>query len=503
MDAARLPRHSASLLTSVLDWADPWWDPERCLLWNMQGAFRELCPPRSVHVVPPSAWYALGLLLRDGPEDRARAEATLDALLRLQIDEPGTAWHGSFDRFPEWPRPTGDAVAFEDYDPNWRQFLGTAFALVLDEAEDRLDPALASRLEQSILLAVDGEPERRVKSSYTNIALMKAWLDVWAGVRSNDVERAAAGEGLAGKVVGRFAKTGTFDEYQSPTYYGVDLFALGLWRERSRSALMKEAGLHLEWALWRDLAELHHAGLGNLCGPWDRAYGMDMGRHVGAMGLWWWPAFGPEAAPLPDLAGSFDHSHDLLLGVPAALLGPAVPDDAAPALQTFPGAHQVHRSASGGRRISAWLGDDAMVGASQGARVAADGQHHPAVGHWRLPDGGVGWFRVRRAEALDAVAAEGRVDVSASPGGTPLVLELGGIPDLADLTHQVREDLVSGWEARGRLSLPGTHLDVRASVPVVDVELAEAAHPADGSVLRATLATSGTGEPARLLVGFA
>lgn len=497
-----MPEHGASLLDAVLSWADPWWDHEAGLLWNMEGAFRDLCPPQTVHLVPPSAFYALGLLLRDGPDDRARAEQTLRALLAQQYDEPGTDWHGTFARFAEWPHPEPGAVEFDGYDPNWRQFVGTAFALVLDEAEDRLAPDLASALQRAVLLAVEGEPAHRVKPSYSNIALLRSWLDVWAGVRTDDVERAAAGELLAGKVVGRFAKAGTFDEYQSPTYYGVDLYALGLWRQRSRSALMQEAGVHLEAALWRDLGELFHAGLGNLCGPWDRSYGMDMQAYMGAMGLWWWPAFGAERSPVPDLGSPFDHSHDLLLGVPAAVLGPSVPDDAAPALHTFPGPHQVQRQVGKRRVVTAWLGEQAMVGGSQGGSTPADGQHHPAVGHWQLPDGDVGWFRVRRADPLDAVAAEARLDVSAAEGGAPLVLELG-LPDGALEAEEVREALATGRAARARLDLPGTALDLRSNVPVVAVDDAVAPTSGRGEVVRVHLAPSGLGEPARLLLTFA
>ena len=43
---------------------DGWWDPDIGLLWNMDGSYDELCPPRSIHLVPNSAWYALGLLHR-------------------------------------------------------------------------------------------------------------------------------------------------------------------------------------------------------------------------------------------------------------------------------------------------------------------------------------------------------------------------------------------------------------------------------------------------------
>ena len=52
---------------------------------------------------------------------------------------------------------------------------------------------------------------------------------------------------------------GGFREFNSPTYYGVDLWGLALWR-RSSSPRLVAAGQRLEAALWRDIATFYHAG---------------------------------------------------------------------------------------------------------------------------------------------------------------------------------------------------------------------------------------------------
>src|SRR4051794_28438008 len=182
-------------------WMDGWWDPEAGLLWNMEGSYDELCPPRSIHLVPQSAWYALGLLTRGAPGDIDRAAKTIVAVIATQYDEPGTVWHGTFARFLEWPRPSGDAVMWVDYDPNWRQFVGTTFTLILGELAGALPADVVRAMRASVGLAVTGEAPGRVAASYSNIALMKAWLDVEAG-------RAHEGEAFAEEIVTLFRRQG-------------------------------------------------------------------------------------------------------------------------------------------------------------------------------------------------------------------------------------------------------------------------------------------------------
>jgi len=311
---------------------------------------------------------------------------------------------------------------WQDFDPNWRQFVGTVFVLMLEDFASALPASLVSRLEQALRLAVVGEPDGRVAASYTNIALMKAWLDVEVGRRLSEPALLARGERTADEIVALFESTGAFHEYNSPTYYGIDLYALSLWRGRSSSAQLREQGARLEAALWRDVARWYHAGLGNLCGPYSRTYGLDLHAYVGVLSLFLWQAFGREAAPLPPLGPEADHAHDFLLGPLVSGLGVEIPRDASDALTRFPGEHEVRQEISTEplRVATGWLADRVMMGAeSSGSdRFSAWEQFVPATVHWALPDGGVGWLVVRTRAAPRATATAGRLECRwpVSPG---------------------------------------------------------------------------------------
>jgi hypothetical protein len=441
-------RPEPDLATASVAWTEQWLDRDVGLVWNPVGSYDEEAPPRSVHLLPQSAWLALGLLARDRPGDRATAGAVIEALLAGQYDEPGTIWHGTFRRFWETPHPAPGAVEWVDYDPNWRHFIGTTFALALRRFADRVGDALADRMAAAIRLAVEGEPPDRVQPSYSNIALMRAWLEVEAGTRENRAEWVAQGERLGEAVAERFARFGAFDEYNSPTYYGIDLYALGLWCREPVSASLAEQGEVMERALWEDTAALYHAGLRNQCGPFSRSYGTDMRRYAATIGLWVWEALGAELAPYPSLAASFDHSHDTTIGPAVALLGADVPAAAEPHLRAFQGERMVEREISDRppRVATAWLAEGCSIGAERNQLgVYATGQFMPATIHWRE-----GTLRVEHHGSTSAVAAPGRLTVSTQPhhreGPRPLqlVVEAPGADPAAC--------------AGGRLRLPGAEL---------------------------------------------
>jgi hypothetical protein len=370
-----------------MSWADQWWDEERGLLWNPPGSFEDDgVASLSVHRTAQSAWYAVDLLGR-GENDRARR--VIDELVALQYDEPGTPWHGTFARVAESPRPREGAIEWVHYDPNWRQFIGTTFRLI--ELTFGLD------LHEPIELAIAGEPPDRVSPGYSNIALMRAWLE--------------QDETLATQIFDRFARNGCFDEYGSPTYYGIDLYALALWRVHPPTPRFRELGVAIEHDLWRDLARWYHAGLRNLCGPYSRAYGMDMSSYVALLGLWL-----PHPV-VPDLDAPFEHSHDLLLAPVVELLG----------RRTEPLPFEtglVSQRIDDDRVATGWLGDDVMMGGEDGGRWRAQGQYHPATVHWASPSGGgsgkVAWLRVRSPHPIVAAVFEpGVLEVA----GTELALD--------------------------------------------------------------------------------
>lgn len=469
---------------SVL-FGDRWYDPAVGLLWNPAGSFAPVVRDASVHMLPQSAWYAFGLLERGGAGDHERALVVIDAVLGHQYDRPGTPWNGTFSQVAEQPEPTAGAREWVDYDPNWRQFIGITLLLVLRHHGAGLDHVLRSRINRAIDLTVRGEPAGRVTPGYTNIAVMKAVLEVEFGASVGDEALVASGEELAAAVVARFDRHGTFDEFNSPTYYGIDLLGLAMWRTCAASSRLQSWGARLEAALWEDIAMFFHAGLGNLIGPYSRAYGIDMGRYLAAVGLWWWPTFGRSAAPLPDLdAVSINHGHDLLLGPLVSRLAGRIPAGMAEFLTSYDGVRQVERRISDDpeRVATAWLEPDVAFGGEGGDYVqAASGQFVPATIHWRVTtttsDDGVTGTGATMAVGTALMLCGDPTEARATDGTLRVTTLATNPDDPADLVVVIsvgagaHARLVPSMVEPGRWNLPGLTLRVQSSGSLAGVEL--------------------------------
>ncbi|MBW7884866.1 MAG: hypothetical protein H3C34_19945, partial [Caldilineaceae bacterium] len=420
---ADLSPHARSLARASLSWADQFWDrASNLLIFDTNDA------PVVAPVVRDSLWYAFGLLLRDEGHDRARACAIIATVLDHQFDEPGAIYHGTFYRYVGEPHPPQqNPTMWRDYDPNWRQFVGTALAMMLDVCADRLPPALGARMERAIRLAVAGEPPDRCPPWYANIALMKAGLMTWAGDRFGNRSWWEEGETFGQQVYDLFRRHDAFYEYNSPTYYGVNLYALAFWRRHSRSPLLQALGADLEERLWRDIALLYHAGLRNLCGPYMRSYGMDMQAYASLLGMSIWLLTGPDLAPFSDTAQPFGHAADFAFGPCLAVAGSRVPDAVHGHFSAFAGERTVERciSTTPRRVITAWLGDTAMIGAEAATLTGAESdrhaaqwlaemgtQYHPATVHWRIPGGAIGWMRLLSNGPVQARAGAGQLAVT-------------------------------------------------------------------------------------------
>lgn len=477
---AQLDATARDLAGRSLAWADPCWDAGAGLFRMPDDLLYEGAPPGvTVHLVRESSWYALGLLLRDGPGDRARAVRALDAVLDYQFDAPGQPYHGTWYRSPLEPPPPANPLVWQDYDPNWREFIGTTLAIILLEYEARLPAALVARIERALGLAIAGTIERNVPASYTNIALMSAFLLQFGAGRLGEPAWMAKAEELAGAIEARFRRHGTFDEYNSPTYYGIDLYALALWRKYAASPALRAIGAALEADFWRDIAQFYHAGLHNIAGPYDRSYGMDMRRYVACLGMWIWLATGYEGAPFPDLARPLAHAWDFVLALPIALLGLHMPDDARPHFLAFQGERRLERliPAEPRRSATAWLGDQVMLGGqeSRGSFRVGDAQFHPATIHWLADDGTVGWVRTRSATALDAWAEAGQLTITSTS-------HAGG--DLAFVFQIAAPAFDLGAIGPGRWELPGLVVQVETNATGPEVtrgdELVELRYSAPG-----------------------
>ena len=319
--------NTRAVFDESMHWDDTFFDQTAHLVQRPGGAQHDA--PAMRFMVRESSWYALGLLMRDASGDRQRAAEILDAVLQQQFVTRGERWYGTFRRSPEEPDPTAKAQMWRGYDPNWREFIGTTFALILIDYQDRIPAQLVPRLYRSIDLAIQGEiDERRLVPGYSNIALMYGFL--WDFAAQHDGNAAWKGRSAAWteSVYRLFRQHHSFDEYNSPTYYGVDLYGLALWRSLGSSAEMRAHGAEMERTLWSDIADFYHPGLRNLAGPYDRSYGMDMESYVSLVGVWMRTALEASAAPLPRMTAATDHLADIWLAPHIALLGTRIPAEA-------------------------------------------------------------------------------------------------------------------------------------------------------------------------------
>lgn len=441
-------RRPRELLLASLAFAETHWDESAGLLWSPAPGERG-----QHHRTRESGWYALGLLARNEAGDAARAARIIDRVLAHQFDAPGQRWDGSFRRAPEEPMPPADAQLWKHYDPNWRQFIGTTFVLMLEKFEDRLPPELRERMLAAIRRAVAGElTQGREEPYHTNIALMQGFLWGWAGARLGRGEWVEQSEAWAERIRANFARHQTFEEFNSPTYYGVDFYGLALWRELGATPRVRQLGDEMEAALWRDVAAFYHADLRNLCGPFDRAYGLDLRRYVSLTGIWMGLVLEREFTPLPDPSGPMGHAHDFLVTPAYVLLGAKVPGDVLPAFREFQGERRLERVITSERRASAWIGRDVMLGGEQTSltREAGPatryGQFHPATAHWRIGENDVGAFALRVCPPVDARAEPHRLAINTERGEATFRVAAPGLS--ADAL------------AREQWTLPGLHVRV-------------------------------------------
>jgi hypothetical protein len=377
------------LAAATYAWGMQWWDHREHMVWNPPASIAPDIEARRVHLVPNTAWLAYAQLAAGDDAAGAEAVAAIDVLIGLQYDRPDAVFHGTYRRFLESPEPPPAPVMWEHYDPNWRQFVGTTFALILEDFAGRLGPGLVAAIDASIGLACAGEPDGRIPPSYSNPALMRAWLDGWYGRRTGAARLVERGRTFAEAIVADFDRFGAFDEFNSPTYYGIDLYALRLWRTLPPDPYFATHGARLEDALWRSAGAFYNANLRNWCGPYTRSYHPDATRSVTMFSLWIWALLGRAHAPLPALdAPVVDHGHDLMAGpIFARLADEPVSYDLAD-FRAFTGTRAVGQELSRHRHVSAWIGSDLMIGA-EASTVDWGGwsQFMPATAHWRSSRG--------------------------------------------------------------------------------------------------------------------
>ncbi|KAF1978960.1 hypothetical protein BU23DRAFT_549651 [Bimuria novae-zelandiae CBS 107.79] len=425
------------LLQESMNWMDMFYDAEAGYLYDLDSK-------ALLHDTRSSAWYAAGLLGRNEGDDAEQAAKIVDNIIAGQHKNLSAQWYGDYQIYPEEPTvgtPQYPPKIYNSWDPNWRGFIGTTFILMLEEFPELIPHDTQTRMLESLYNATVGDSYRvggvdddNLYPSYSNPAIMRAFMSGWVGRKLNESNMTTAGENYARDLVNLFDRASTLSEFNSGTYAGVSLYALTLWAKYlPASSLMGERGADMVSKTWVILGQLYNANLKNVAGPWDRSYGYDMNRYLSILALHIWTIVGKEDAPINAKPYTMGHKNDFAIGPLVAILAPfhntLVPNATLSALQTFPGTHNVSTSAFSPpwdtypRNITAWLSPNLTIGAETFAEDVIGGpaknpsSFNPAVVQWSRKDGSVGWLTLHaEVEELNAVASEGKLELEYPQG---------------------------------------------------------------------------------------
>ncbi|KAI9046625.1 hypothetical protein LZ554_009368 [Drepanopeziza brunnea f. sp. 'monogermtubi'] len=391
------PAEAQSLFDFSMLTNDQRWDDSYKFLWYDNHG------PWSVRF---TAWYTAGLLHRNQGNDVENAKAALKNILATQMTEDFTCeWYGDFKVSPDEPNPQTPLYTptiYSTYDPNWREFIGSQLVQVVEEFEDLLGPALVAEVETAMVHAAVGAMRRNgtdpdnLVLAYSNPGYMRALNVGWIGYRLKNQTFIDFGNSQGKLLFDLFSKNGanTMGEYNAPNYYGVDFWALGAMAKYGpRNATFTKYAPMIMARLWDDVADHYNPYLGNMVGPYDRAYTRDMTAHDAILSLYFWGIFGyGRLAQTP--RGEADLNFDIAQGAAMALIMDEVSsalssETKAKLLTPFETERFLNKTiyyeleTERHRVATSWLSKPLMIGGQVLAESVARGQQFvPAIVHW-------------------------------------------------------------------------------------------------------------------------
>ncbi len=206
--------------------------------------------------------FMAGLAYCEGHTNLDRLERLFETAAQMQDTNANSRGYGNF-RW-SWGH---EGV----YDYNAVDFSMQTAAMLWSQHQGIMPGAAKARLRGLIGLGIEGLRRHRVAETYSNIALMNAGDLILLGEALGDTQAAEEGYARLDRVLLGMWESG-IHEYDSPTYYGVDLEDLELLeafcqRERGRA----QARMLLEY-YWTDIALNWFPAAQKLAGTHSRDY---------------------------------------------------------------------------------------------------------------------------------------------------------------------------------------------------------------------------------------
>lgn len=359
---------------------------------------------------------------------------------------------------------------------------------VVEEFEHLLPRSLITRIENALEAAAIGGMRRNgtfpeddnLILGYSNPAIMRALTTGWIGKRKkNKVLTDFATE--QGKDLYKLFKhdQNALAEYNAPNYYGIDIWALAanIAYGPADAPMTKYAKVMLR-ELWDDIAAHYNPYLGNLVGPYDRAYSRDATTHSQILSMIVWGVYGRGHFGQPPL-GEADLLYDIAQGAALALvmdvIAPTISKDAKSIITAkgkWKGSRFIKKTiyedltSENARVVTSWLTSEVMIGGQTVDETKNRGnQYVPAIVQWAAdpnhkPYPYMGFFSLYpSASTLDAVASKNRLTVSypntTQEGANIFTFALTGIPP--------------SWTLGGKHTVTGLEslpcLDVKVTAP--------------------------------------
>lgn len=258
--------------------ADERFDPKERMIRSIIGPgyrYHTKLRDTQAHPTRDSLEYAL-TLLESGTAQRAdRAKSILDRVLPLQNTDPASKWYGIWGYYLEEP-----PEKMEPADWNWADFNGSYLLLVELRHGASLGEALRRRVREAIGHAAESVRRRNVSMGYTNIAIKGTFVTMAAAeILGNEALREYARERTV-RLARQIDETGTFNEYNSPTYARVSLTSLTRYRMYVKDEETRARMSRIERRLWEHMAAHWDAGRAQFAGPMSRCYANDIGAPM-------------------------------------------------------------------------------------------------------------------------------------------------------------------------------------------------------------------------------
>ena len=268
----------AAVLTGTLRELDAVFDPESNLICGHVGSeysYQSSLRNQVVHPTRTSMEYAL-YLLESGEKSRInRAAQILDRLDRLQEKNQWSTWYGLWSWYAEEPL---DRMPSADF--NWADFNGALLLCMIFRHRSQLSQQTLEKVHRMLEGCCTSIRKRNVFMGYTNIACMGTFVTLVGSevLQDADLHR------YASKRLIRFAsfidQTGSFEEYNSPTYNKVVVQNLSLMLAFAKDPQALQLTQKIHERIWLHIAEHWHLPTRQIAAPMSRCYSNDLGPQI-------------------------------------------------------------------------------------------------------------------------------------------------------------------------------------------------------------------------------